>query len=374
MSNVKVFATPIRPDEHDSLQLIHMILIMIKNYYFSQYYLAYIIIIVIFIQDTNKNERWNPVQVMALRVNLFVFADSMAASILRRMRGHHDYKTWVVETKMEDLPLFQKRNKILQIMRSKAYRRGKYGWPNVSTYYAIVFKERCSFVLLLLLWLGLFVVVIVVLFCFALCSFFCFSRHTHTHTHTHTRASARARNPTHARTHTHAQAQAHVHAHAQARAQAHVHHHHHHGHQQTETAIITINSANDEVRCDCTFADDGNASWYSVCGVPMVEWRLGCEDFRHLTVVGLHDTGPWLPRWGTHNPQSFIQVELPFLCRFIDHAGGRKSSLVVSWACCPVRCSVVGSILLWGDFFSVEGTFFYLEFWLIPSKFFRMRV
>ena len=52
-------------------------------------------------------------------------------------------------------------------------------------------------------------------------------------------------------------------------------------------------SANDEVRCDCTFADDGNASWYWVCRVPMVEWRLDCENCRHLTVVGLHDTGPW---------------------------------------------------------------------------------
>ena len=31
-----------------------------------------------------------------------------------------------------------------------------------------------------------------------------------------------------------------------------------------------------------------NASWYSVCWVPMVE----CENCRHLTVVGLHDTGP----------------------------------------------------------------------------------
>ena len=26
--------------------------------------------------------------------------------------------------------------------------------------------------------------------------------------------------------------------------------------------------------------------------VPMVKWRLDCENCRHLTVVGLHDTGP----------------------------------------------------------------------------------
>ena len=30
----------------------------------------------------------------------------------------------------------------------------------------------------------------------------------------------------------------------------------------------------------------------TVCRVPMVEWRLDCEDCRHLTVVDLHDTGP----------------------------------------------------------------------------------
>ena len=52
-------------------------------------------------------------------------------------------------------------------------------------------------------------------------------------------------------------------------------------------------SANDEVKYVCTFVDDGNASWYSVCGVPMVEWRLDCGNCRHLTVVSFHDTDPW---------------------------------------------------------------------------------
>ena len=41
-----------------------------------------------------------------------------------------------------------------------------------------------------------------------------------------------------------------------------------------------------------SFDDDDNASWYTVCQVPMVEWRLDCENCRHLTVVGLRDTGP----------------------------------------------------------------------------------
>ena len=43
-----------------------------------------------------------------------------------------------------------------------------------------------------------------------------------------------------------------------------------------------------------SFADNGMASWYSVCWVPIVEWQLDSENYRHLTVVGLHDTGPWL--------------------------------------------------------------------------------
>ena len=43
-----------------------------------------------------------------------------------------------------------------------------------------------------------------------------------------------------------------------------------------------------------TFADGGNASCYSACRVPMVEWRLDCNNCRHLTVVVLHDSGPRL--------------------------------------------------------------------------------
>ena len=65
------------------------------------------------------------------------------------------------------------------------------------------------------------------------------------------------------------------------------------GTRQIEYHEVLPSSANDKMRCDCTFTDDGNASQYSVCRVPMVEWRLDCEDCRYLTVVGLRDTGPW---------------------------------------------------------------------------------
>ena len=57
-------------------------------------------------------------------------------------------------------------------------------------------------------------------------------------------------------------------------------------HHRYSTNWVSSSSANDKVRCGCTFAEDGNASWYSVFRVPIVEWRLDC---RHLTVVG----PPW---------------------------------------------------------------------------------
>ena len=65
------------------------------------------------------------------------------------------------------------------------------------------------------------------------------------------------------------------------------------GTRQTEYHEALPSSANVQSHLTSSFADDGNASWYSVCRVPMVKWRLDCEKCRHLTVVGLHDTGPW---------------------------------------------------------------------------------
>ena len=64
------------------------------------------------------------------------------------------------------------------------------------------------------------------------------------------------------------------------------------GTRQTEYHEALPSSANVQSHLT-SFADNGSASWNSVCRVPMVEWRLDCEDCRHLTVVGLHDTGPW---------------------------------------------------------------------------------
>ena len=63
--------------------------------------------------------------------------------------------------------------------------------------------------------------------------------------------------------------------------------------RQTEYHEVLPSSANVQSHLTSLFTDDGNTSWYSVCRVPMVEWRLDCEDCRHLT-VGLHDTGPWI--------------------------------------------------------------------------------
>ena len=64
------------------------------------------------------------------------------------------------------------------------------------------------------------------------------------------------------------------------------------GTRQTEYHEALLSSANVQSHLTSSFANDGNASWYSVCRVPMVEWRLDCENCRYLTVVDLHDTGP----------------------------------------------------------------------------------
>ena len=64
------------------------------------------------------------------------------------------------------------------------------------------------------------------------------------------------------------------------------------GTRQIEYHEALLSSVNVQLHLTSSFADDGNASWYSVCRVPMVEWRLDCKNCRHLTVVGLHDTGP----------------------------------------------------------------------------------
>ena len=67
--------------------------------------------------------------------------------------------------------------------------------------------------------------------------------------------------------------------------------HHRHSTNRVSWSVTIVGERRGE-GCDCAFTDDGNASRYSVCWVPMVEWRLDCENCRHLTVVGLHDTGP----------------------------------------------------------------------------------
>ena len=42
----------------------------------------------------------------------------------------------------------------------------------------------------------------------------------------------------------------------------------------------------------------------------MVEWRLDCENCRHLTVVGLHDTGPWIGSSGEEVRKRFPAYQL----------------------------------------------------------------
>ena len=71
------------------------------------------------------------------------------------------------------------------------------------------------------------------------------------------------------------------------------------GARQTEYHEALPSSANMQSHLTSSFTNNGNASWYSVCRVPIVEWWLDCEDCHHLTVIGLHNTGLRSPNtWG----------------------------------------------------------------------------
>ena len=54
-----------------------------------------------------------------------------------------------------------------------------------------------------------------------------------------------------------------------------------------------------------------------------------------------------------HCMDYFTKESLPRHVVYLDR--GRNSSLVVCWARRPARCSVAGSILLWGGFFRQRG-------------------
>ena len=69
------------------------------------------------------------------------------------------------------------------------------------------------------------------------------------------------------------------------------------GTRQTQYHEALPSSANVQSHLTSSFANNGNASWYSVCRVQMVEWWLDSEDCRHLMVIGLHDTGPRYFPW-----------------------------------------------------------------------------
>ena len=61
---------------------------------------------------------------------------------------------------------------------------------------------------------------------------------------------------------------------------------------------------------------------------------------RHVKTGGLHT--PCTRRlWG----EGGVSINV------LLYLGGRNSSFVVCWVCCSAWCSVVGSIVLWGEFF-----------------------
>ena len=82
-----------------------------------------------------------------------------------------------------------------------------------------------------------------------------------------------------------------------------------------------------QTRLISSFADDGNASWYSVCRMPIVEWRLDCENCHHFRVVGLHDTG--LSTGTGHFLTENLWVQLsPTSCR----SGVRQIAHTTPWS------------------------------------------
>ena len=65
------------------------------------------------------------------------------------------------------------------------------------------------------------------------------------------------------------------------------------GTRQTEYHDALPSSANDEVRCVCTFADDGNTLWYSVC-----QCRWWIDGWTVKTVVTWRSSASMIPAPG----------------------------------------------------------------------------
>ena len=68
---------------------------------------------------------------------------------------------------------------------------------------------------------------------------------------------------------------------------------------------------------------------------------------------------------------NFIFISILFILLSIVEwqNGGRNSLLVMCWACCPVWCSIMGSILLWGEFFFLVQRIFSKELTWVLTPF-----
>ena len=103
----------------------------------------------------------------------------------------------------------------------------------------------------------------------------------------------------------------------------------------------------------------------SFCKCSLTFWREFITQ-HPLTVFYLLIILTWESKWAKHlstpkNAQTKCLRNCP---------GGWNGAVVVCWARCPVWCSVVGSILLWGEFFWHRGFFpwSYNGFWLHSPK------
>ena len=106
----------------------------------------------------------------------------------------------------------------------------------------------------------------------------------------------------------------------------------HHRHSTNQYHEALPSSTNMQSHLTSSFADDGNPSWYSVCRVPMVEWRLDRENCRHLMVVSRHDTGPWCHQVNHRTGWPAVSVlwrseTASLICSFSLSVAARKHTL-----------------------------------------------
>ena len=105
-------------------------------------------------------------------------------------------------------------------------------------------------------------------------------------------------------------------------------------HHRHSTNRVSWSVTNVQSHLNSSFADDGDASWYSVCRVLMVEWRLDCENvvtWRSLTSMlaapggKAVDSGAKDPAFNPHFSRSSHTGDL-YAWDWLEWPGARKEN------------------------------------------------